>query len=439
MKCPQDNIRGAGGMTLVEALVATSIMAVVMTVVVPIVVGVRTSWESAQSGAESVQNERILADHLYRHLVAATAVTDISASTEPSGHIEFKSSDGNTYRYEIGGSQYVQFGRVGGLADLAGPVSQLQFSGFSADDFTTPATDVASIRLVRAQATFPKSKATGRDRTISTEAYLRPGVTAGGQSESTFNPNVALKSTVSWSGSGTRIDSYHSSNGAYSAATSGQEAIVSVNSTAGSAIGVYKGVTIYGDAYVGPGGDPAKGMIVTGTITGKKAALTGAVSIPDIPTPSGMPASSGSLSLYSSQTTTLSSNTHYSSVELSSSSKIVVNGNISVLIDGDLSLNSSTQIQVNSGYTARFYVKGNVAVNSGLINTTTANPSVMRIYMLGSGKSVQLNSSAKVHAVVQNPNGTVSVWSSSELFGKLRANALEGGGKIHVDLDCDFD
>ena len=31
-----------------------------------------------------------------------SAITEVSSATEPAGHIQFQSSDGNTYRYQIG-------------------------------------------------------------------------------------------------------------------------------------------------------------------------------------------------------------------------------------------------------------------------------------------------------------------------------------------------
>ncbi len=427
-------------MTLVEVLVAMAIMAVVMTVVLPIVTGVRHTWEVGQSGAESVQNERILADHLYRHLAAARAITAVSAPTEPSGYLQFLSSDGVTYRYQIGSDQYVQFGPVGSLEDLAGPVSRLQFTGFSAEDFTTPATEAASIRLVRIQATFPPANLTGRERTLSAQAYLRAGDTLAGEGEATVKSGLALRNTVTWSGKGARIDSYHALQDAYSTATSGQEAIVSVNAAAQSAICLYGGTTLYGNPYIGPGGDPEAGIVVYGTLVGKKGVLPSAIDIPDLTAPAGMPGNPASLSLSKSKKVKLTANTHYSSVDLSSSSLLIIDGDITVLIDGDLALNSGSQIQVNPGYTARFYVGGTVTANKDTaINATTANPATMRLYLFGSSESMQLNTNAKVYAVVQNPQGTFSVWSNSEFFGKLKAGALEGGGKIHVDLDCDFD
>jgi hypothetical protein len=43
-----------------------------------------------------------------------------------------------------------------------------------------------------------------------------------------------------------------------------------------------------------------------------------------------------------------------------------------------------------------------------------------------------------MHAVVQNPNGDVTVSSNARFLGKIKAARLQGGGQIHIDLDCDF-
>ncbi len=49
-----------------------------------------------------------------------------------------------------------------------------------------------------------------------------------------------------------------------------------------------------------------------------------------------------------------------------------------------------------------------------------------------------MNTNAVVHAVLQNPQGSVGIWSQAEFLGKIKAARLEGGGRIHVDLDSDF-
>jgi hypothetical protein len=427
-------------MTLLEATIAMAIMAVLMAAALPILAGVRRTWDARRAGTESVQNVRVLADHLYRHLTAAKSITDVSADAEPSGHIQFTSSDDKAYRYEISGS-YVRFGPVGSLEDLAGPVSELRFTCYGLDDLATPTAVVGAIRLIQAQATFPKTGSLGRDRTVTVKAYLRVGAASSGEADPVVVPGVALKDTMTWSGSGSIIDSYHSLQGAYSASKSGSEAVVTTNSTSSSRICMYNGTTLYGDAYVGPGGDPATGIVTWGaTITGQRAALTEAVAIPSISKPGEMPGSSGDLQLWGSNKVTITANKHYNNAQLSSSAMIIIGGNVTILLDGDLSMSNSSQIRVLPGYTARLYVKGTIGVwGSSVINETAGCPSAMRIYLLGNKESMQMSSTAKVYAVFQGPASTVSIWNSAEFFGKMKTRSLEGGGKIHVDLDCDFD
>jgi hypothetical protein len=112
-------------------------------------------------------------DHITFNLTQANKITTISDSTETNGYIEFEDNDGNTMRYEIGAGNLVQFGPVGSLSELGGPVSQLQFACYDACDLDTPITDVNQIRSVKVQSTFTNSAALGRDQGFTAQAYLR--------------------------------------------------------------------------------------------------------------------------------------------------------------------------------------------------------------------------------------------------------------------------
>jgi hypothetical protein len=59
--------------------------------------------------------------------------------------------------------------------------------------------------------------------------------------------------------------------------------------------------------------------------------------------------------------------------------------------------------------------------------------------MLGNNRSLDMAIHVLAHAVLQNPRGRVNIWDQAEFFGKMKAARLNGGGKIHVDLDADFD
>ena len=167
---PQSRARA---LTLIEIIVSLAIITIIITVIVPLFVSMRNSWDSKQAAAEALQNGRILIDHLHRNLSKAVRITAVSDSAVTSGYIEFEDNDGDTLRYDIAATKYVKYGVVGRLKDLAGPVSQLQFTCYDANDFNTPIVDVNSIRLVRVETTLTNAAALGQDKTFIAQAYLR--------------------------------------------------------------------------------------------------------------------------------------------------------------------------------------------------------------------------------------------------------------------------
>ena len=172
-----------------ELVLAMTLIVIAFAAVVPLFPCIRNSWDSKQGHSEALQNGRILIDHINRNLSKAVGISAVSDSSETSGHIEFEDNDGNTMRYDIDGGNYVEFGEVGSLSDLAGPVSQLQFTCYDGNDFSTATTDVNSIRYIEVQTTVTNSAnlASG-DKTFTTKIYLRAsssGGTAEGVSKET--------------------------------------------------------------------------------------------------------------------------------------------------------------------------------------------------------------------------------------------------------------
>jgi type II secretory pathway pseudopilin PulG len=131
-------------------LIAMAIMAIVFSAVVPQFRVIQNSWDSKQAASETLQNARVLIDHLNRNLSKAVRITAVSGPSEINGYIEFEDNDANNLRFDISGtSNYVEFGPVGALYDLAGPVSQLLFTCYDGNDFDTPITDVNDIRFIK--------------------------------------------------------------------------------------------------------------------------------------------------------------------------------------------------------------------------------------------------------------------------------------------------
>ena len=172
MRYRNNKARVCGGLTLVEMVIAVALIVIVFAAITPQFRAILNSWDSKQALAEITQNARVLIDHFNHNISKAVQISAVSGSAETDGYIEFEDNDGNTLRYDIA-SSYVEFGVVGDLSDLAGPVSTLQFTCYDACDFNTPITEVNDIRCVEVQTTLTNSAALGADRTFTTTVYLR--------------------------------------------------------------------------------------------------------------------------------------------------------------------------------------------------------------------------------------------------------------------------
>ena len=172
-------------MTLVEMILAMAILVVVFAAIVPQIRAIQNSWGSRREMVEAIQNGRVLIDHIIFNLTQANKITAVSIWTQKKGFIEFEDNDGNLMRYDIGAGDCIEYGPVGSLSELAGPVSELQFTCYDACDLDTPIMDVSRIRSVTVRSTFTNSASLGRDQTFVGEAYLRTNRLGGGGAELT--------------------------------------------------------------------------------------------------------------------------------------------------------------------------------------------------------------------------------------------------------------
>ena len=126
------------GTTLVELTVATALMATVFAAIMPLFAGIRNSADARWASLEMVQNARVLNEQLCRYLTQARRIVAFSASTDDGGYLEFEAQDGVVYRCAVGTRGYIEFGPVGKLCELAGPVEYLRFACYS-DERSRPA------------------------------------------------------------------------------------------------------------------------------------------------------------------------------------------------------------------------------------------------------------------------------------------------------------
>jgi len=207
--CTQNNKNySCRAMTLFEMTIALAIMAIVFAAILPQFRNIQNSWATKQANTETLQNARILMDHLNKNLAEAVRINGVSGPAEPNGFIEFEANNGTTFRYDIGMNNYVRFGASGVMFDLGGPVSKMQFTCFTMDDLTTPVTDANQIRVVKYETTVKNEQLRGRDLTFAGQAYF--------YTNATTEPNFVIEGSDCHFGAGAgrtpvlaRIDDEH--------------------------------------------------------------------------------------------------------------------------------------------------------------------------------------------------------------------------------------
>jgi type II secretory pathway pseudopilin PulG len=174
MNVRNTKIRLRRAITLLELVLAMVMITIIFAAVLPQFAIMGHSWDSKQGAAEALQNGRVLMEHISRNLSEAVRITAVSEADDSSGYIEFEDNDGNIMRYDLS-DNYVRYGPVGNLSDLAG-ITSLAFTCYDACNLDTPlpsVEDLNNIRAVKVDATFVNSASMGEDKTFTTLVYLR--------------------------------------------------------------------------------------------------------------------------------------------------------------------------------------------------------------------------------------------------------------------------
>lgn len=173
------NCRCVPAMTLLEMIIAMAIMVIIFAAILPQFANIHNSWATKRGTSELFQNARVLIDHMNRNLSTAVRVTSVSDSDQTDGFIEFLNKDGTTSRYELASSNYVKFGSATELSDLAGLVTQLQFTCYDDDDLDTSVTDVDLIRAIHVQTLVTDVEGHIDPREFTTYVYLQANGSLG--------------------------------------------------------------------------------------------------------------------------------------------------------------------------------------------------------------------------------------------------------------------
>ncbi len=232
------------------------------------------------------------------------------------------------------------------------------------------------------------------------------------------------------------VDSYLSSSGAYSPTTRSANAIISTNSTSNGKVDIANPSTLFGDVYVGAGGDPDDVVdTYPGSITGDELVLDSNVNIPNQSAPSGMPSSEGDQTYTTTQTWT--SDRKFGTLVLDNGAQITINGNVRVQCTTELVIKGQTQIIVPAGSSLELYSAGNILIdNDAVVNADTTAPSRVLIVGYNTGDTTTIKNKAQVSAVLRVDHD-VLIDNEAEFYGSLLVGddiTIKNTAKVHLDL-----
>ncbi|MBI4115099.1 MAG: hypothetical protein HY447_00830 [Candidatus Omnitrophica bacterium] len=229
--------------------------------------------------------------------------------------------------------------------------------------------------------------------------------------QSPFDFGIFSNTSIQMSGNA-GTDSYDSRNGPYNAGTAGTNGDVGTNTTRAGFVMLSGNVRIKGDAIVGPGGNPASVITMSGNsvIEGTRAAASTAKVLTPVSIPSGV-TNLGSLTVNGNNTVTSAGGTYwYSSINISGNGRVNFTGPTTI------------------------YVSGNVSISGNGFGTSQNLPPNLQIHVQGL-RTVSVSGNGNFYGGIYAPNSGISVTGNGEIYGGLVGNTFadSGNGKVHYD------
>jgi len=195
---------------------------------------------------------------------------------------------------------------------------------------------------------------------------------------------------------------------------------VGTNSTAEGSVWLANSATIKGDVAVGVGGDPETAIELKSgaTIEGQSTALTEEVELPPVTVPEALQTlpSGGDII----ENTTITSSGKYSSIDLGNSETVIISGDVTLYIIGDIILGNSAELQIEEDSSLTLYLGGDFeGKNSSAVNNLTEDAKQLQIYGLDSCETIQFKNSSDLYGAIYAPNADVIMNNSATVYGAV--------------------
>jgi prepilin-type N-terminal cleavage/methylation domain-containing protein len=160
------------GLSLLEMMAATAIMATLTASVVVVMRSGYAVWNAQEADIDVLDNGYGVLRHVVTQMRQATNVTAITASSNTQGSLSFTTSTGATCTWARNSSSDVYFNNGTSNQLLAKNINSLTFTGYKADGVTATTT-VTDIQVVQCQAQITLPRGAGVTRTLTTRAWIR--------------------------------------------------------------------------------------------------------------------------------------------------------------------------------------------------------------------------------------------------------------------------
>ncbi|MGE3775595.1 MAG: hypothetical protein AB7F89_00295 [Pirellulaceae bacterium] len=160
-------------MTLLELIIASTMLAAVMAAVSVVMRTSRQAWEAHEADYQRVEAAHATLRHIVRHVRRAVEVVDISDSADASGQLSIVLSDGTVHVWDHDdGSSCVNYGEDSASDLLASEITGLRFTGYAANGVTATAVP-EQIRALLVEVDVQLPVEAGGQRNIKSWVWLR--------------------------------------------------------------------------------------------------------------------------------------------------------------------------------------------------------------------------------------------------------------------------
>jgi type II secretory pathway component PulJ len=160
-------------LTLLELVLAASMLSVLMLSVGVVLRGGRQAWEAHSGDFVQLNALHATVRHIVRQVRQASSVSEITAASNTAGRMGLNMSDGSVVVWSRDSTtNKVNYGVTTPSSLLAENISSLKFTGYKADGVTTTTTP-SDIQLLLIEASTTLSRETNATKTVQSWAWLR--------------------------------------------------------------------------------------------------------------------------------------------------------------------------------------------------------------------------------------------------------------------------